>query len=543
VAVGPGAPGLEAPAPRAGSRRLPRDRAARRPLADKLAESLSARGLLIGAVFILLTWLVVRPVQDPDFWWHVTAGRWMLEHSSLPGKDLFTYTVPSQPWVDHEYLTEIGLYATQQAFGLVGVSLLFGAMTWLAIWLIDRRSQLEPQPYVIRALILALAAVAGSPFWGPRAQMITFLFVCVELYWLDRFLRGGDRQIYLLPLLIVVWANLHGGFLVAFLFLAIALLARLAGAAMARSRELVRDASILAMVGAACAVGSLLTPYTYRLLGSVAEPQASPLQQSLIVEWLSPDFHVLAFRPFEAMVLGLVAGFALGRPKLYEVVLALATLALALQSARHIPIFVAACTPILVRLYGELWRRWSAERGWALPSTSPSPRLAAVTVIALLGLAALVGVAAQRRLAEQEVLTQSTYPVAASDWLAAHPEVGTRMFNSYGWGGYLVYRFYPQPQRRVFVFGEATLMGDDQLKRYADVEGIRPDWQNQLEAAGVDYVVFGRSAPLTDALAVDPGWRKVYEDRVTAIYVRSRVQQGGIEPADRSNRQRYSSTG
>ncbi len=488
--------------------------------ASGFCDPLSARGLLLGAVFVIVAWLVVRPVQDPDYWWHVTAGRWMLEHRALPGRDLFTYTVGGHVWVDHEYLSEIGLYLLQQWIGLAGISLLFGAITLAGIWLLYRRSQLEPQPYVIVALVLALAAIAGSPFWGPRAQMLTFFFVCLELYWLERFLRRGDRHLYWLPVVMALWANLHGGFLVGFLLLGIALAATLGEAAAGRNPRLARDGARLGLVGLACAGAALLTPYTYRLLVYAVEPQASPLQQSLILEWLSPDFHVLAFKPFEAMVLALAAGLALGRPRLYEVLLVLATLALALQSVRHVPIFVAACTPILVRLYGEAWQRLSRERGWSLPRTPGSPALAAVTACVLVTLAVFIGVATERRLATQEALTRGSYPVAASDWLAAHPEVGTRMFNSYGWGGYLVHRFYPTPQRRVFVFGEATLMGDDQLRRYADVESIRPDWQSQLQSAGVDYVVFNRDAPLSDALAVDPDWRRVYEDRVAVIYVR-----------------------
>ena len=144
-----------------------------------------------------------------------------------------------------------------------------------------------------------------------------------------------------------------------------------------------------------------------------------------------------------------------------------------------------------------------------------------VTALALAGLAGFVGEATRQHLAEQEALTRAGYPVGAADWLAAHPEVGSRMFNSYGWGGYLVYRFYPSPQRRVFVFGEATLMGDQELQRYADVERIRPDWQQELDRAGVDYVVFNRSAALSDALGVDPAWRLVYRDSVAVIYVRS----------------------
>jgi hypothetical protein len=475
----------------------------------------------MGVVFTLLVWLVVRPVQDPDYWWHVTAGRWIVEHRALPGHDLFTYTIGGHSWVDHEYLTEVGLFVAQQNLGLVGVSLLFGAITWVALWLIDRRAQLEPQPYVIRALLLGLAAIAGSPFWGPRAQMLTFFFVSLELYWLERFLRGGDRHIYFLPVVMALWANLHGGFLVGFLFLGIALAAELGKAAANRDRGPAANAVRLGILGLACAAAALLNPYTYRLFAYAAEPQASALQQSLIMEWLSPDFHVLAFKPFEAMVLALLVGFAIGRPRLYESLLAVATLALALQSVRHVPIFVAACTPMLVRMYGQGWRGLAAQRGWRLPTTPASLRLAAVTASALLALAVFVGVATERRLADQQALTRGSYPVAASDWLAAHPEVGTRMFNSYGWGGYLLYRFYPDPDRRVFVFGEATLMGDDQLRKYADVEGIRPDWQSQLRAAGVDYVIFNRGAPLANALAVDQEWRLVYADPLAVIYVRT----------------------
>jgi hypothetical protein len=373
---------------------------------------------------------------------------------------------------------------------------------------------------VIRALLLGVAGIAGSPFWGPRPQMLTFLFVCLELYWLERFMRRGGRQIYWLPLVMAVWANLHGGFLVGFLFLGIAFVARLGEAAARRERTPAGEALRISLVGLASVAAALLTPYTYRLFAYAVEPQASPIQQSLILEWLSPDFHVLAFKPFEAMVLALVAGMALTRPRLYEVLLALATLTLALQSVRHVPIFLAACTPILIRLYGEAWQRLARERGWRLPRTRSSPALAAVTASVLLALAIFIGLAAERRLAAQQALTRTTYPVAASDWLAAHPEVGTRMFNSYGWGGYLVYRFYPTPQRRVFVFGEATVMGDEQLRRYADVAGIRADWQAQLQTSGVDYIVFNRDAPLSNALAVDPHWRLAYEDRVAVVYVR-----------------------
>src|SRR6202022_2394410 len=110
----------------------------------------------------------------------------------------------------------------------------------------------------------------------------------------------------------------------------------------------------------------------------------------------------------------------------------------------------------------------------------PSRRIfAVITAVALLvvALATLAHIADATSPSKQQDLTATTYPVAAADWLAAHPEVGTRMYNQYGWGGYLAYRFYPDPNRKVFIFGEAALMGDGLLNQYEDVVTLRSNWK------------------------------------------------------------------
>ena len=94
------------------------------------------------------------------------------------------------------------------------------------------------------------------------------------------------------------------------------------------------------------------------------------------------------------------------------------------------------------------------------------------------------------------------------------------MFNQYGYGGYLAYRFYPDPNRRVYVFGEAELMGDPLLLRYQAVASLRSDWASILDQDRVDYVVFNRGQALPDVLATEPGWERVYQDPYTEIYVR-----------------------
>ena len=242
------------------------------------------------------------------------------------------------------------------------------------------------------------------------------------------------------------------------------------------------------------------------------------------MEWASPNFHDLFLRPFEAMVFLVIAAFALRRPTLYQFLLTSIALFLALQSVRNVALFVAAATPVMINTYGEWWREFAAARKWTyhLP---PRRLFAVITAIVLIfiALVTVVRVANNVSPAHQQSTDAASYPVAAADWLAAHPGVGTRMYNQYGWGGYLAYRFYPEPNRKVFIFGEAALMGDDLLNEYADVYYVRSNWKQVLDKYGVDYVVENNGDPLPNLLATQPEWKLVYEDKVAVIYVRTKA--------------------
>jgi hypothetical protein len=467
----------------------------------------------------------VGPVADPDFWWHLRAGRWMVENGRLPSHDLFTYTVPGHVWTDHEYLTEVLMWLAYRGGGLLAISLGFGVVTWLGFLLLQRTSAASRPPFVVAGLGLALAAVAGAPIWGPRAQMITFLFSCLELYWLAGYLAGRSRALYWFPLLMVAWANLHGGWVIGFVFLGIAFLAeglrwlldRRPAAAAAHCRR-------LAIIGVLSLVAVLATPHGPALYLYPLKTIGSPAQESLIVEWFSPNFHENQLKPFEAMLLLAYSGFALRRPTLYQFLLTLMVTVFALQSVRNIALFVAAVTPILVETWAGVYRDLSERRPWFRRSApAPTAGLAVVTAVALLLIAGATAIRLTGDLSRQSKATADSFPVGAADYLAAHPELGTRMFNQYGWGGYLAWRFYPDQNRKVFIFGEAELMGDPLLREYQDVQTLRPDWTDVLDRYQVDYVVYNRHEALDDVLAQEPDrWKPVYSDKVSIIYARVR---------------------
>lgn len=490
--------------------------------------TLTAGGLLVAAVMVGILPLVVRRVGDADYWWHIVTARWILDNHALPAHDLYTYTVPTHAWTDHEYLSELLMYGLGKIGGQLAVSVGLGAVTWAGFWLILRRIQLRPEPAIVVALAIAVGAVAGIPVWGPRPQMITFAFICLELLLIERYLAGHRRALWAMPAVLLVWANFHGGFVIAFLFLGLAVLVELVRWLLDRGDAEARERTLhLLVISVLSGVAGLVNPHGISLYVYSWRTQTSAVQQAFITEWQSPDFHMLAMRGLEAMIVLVLLGFAVrrGRVGAFAVVASLAALLLALQSVRHIAVFVAVATPLLAWTWGPelaalLERRRTLASGFSSTSKGAmraAAMLAAVATVGALGATAVL-------LRHQAASTVENYPSGAADYLDSHPSLGTHMFSDYGWGGYMIYRFYPSDTRRVFIFGEADLMGDTIMNEYSDVVGVKSDWLDILDRHGVDYVVYDPNTALTSALATQPDWHQVYADNVAVIYVRGTPQ-------------------
>jgi hypothetical protein len=490
----------------------------------QLRVGLSVPFLLVAAVLIGMLPLVVRRVGDTDYWWHLVTAQWILDHRALPAHDLYTYTVSDHVWTDHEWLSELLLYGLNRLGGELAVSIGIGLLTWAGFLLILARIHVRPHQFIATAGALAIGVLAGEGVWGPRPQMITFFFICLLLYWLETFLAGRSRALYAMPLVVVIWANLHAGFTIAFLFLGVMAAVEAGGWVLDPTNRAALDRSLrIAAVGVASGLAGLVNPHGLSLYTYAWQTETSAVQQSFIREWHSPNFHDLDTRGFEAMFIALLIGcaFRWTRPRAWDVAVSAVALLLALQSIRNIPIFVAAATPVLAWLWAPaalaLGQRWYRQVGRL---TKRSRDLESLTLlgVGVVSLGALV--ALQSALSHQHASTVANYPSEAADYLDAHPQLGTRMFSDYGWGGYMVDRFYPRQNRKVFAFGEASLMGDTLMQNYADIVDLNGDWLSLLKQYNVDYVVFEPGTPLSSALALLPNWRLVHSDPLANIYVR-----------------------
>ncbi|MBV8196437.1 MAG: hypothetical protein JOY80_13030 [Candidatus Dormibacteraeota bacterium] len=489
------------------------------------AWALAAAGLFATLPFI------TRRVGDPDYWWQTLTGRLIFTNHSLVRTDLYTYTVPGAHWTDHEYGMQLIFYGLTRVGGLLLVSVFFAFVVWVGFAFVLARMRERQVSWLVAGATLVLGAGAGFAVWGPRSQMVDFAFLGLELWFVERFLSGKGRAFYFMPLVVLIWANLHGGFVFAFYALGV-LLVTLAVRWLweGRSKEQLALLRRAALVTVGCVVASLVTPWGPSLFIYVFRTQFSSQQSSFIAEWASPDFHMTDVLGFEIMLLLILVGFMWRRPRLYDVLLVVSGIVLALHAVRFIEIFVVVAAPIVAWQWSAAWERlrtWVAVNGrW--PAATPTLRDGVVMASALVCVAS-VGFAAYT-LRGQTASTNANYPVAAADWLEAHPNVGTRVFNQYDWGGYLAYRFYPESSRRVFIYGEAELMGDALLAQYVEVNQLHSDWEQVLDSYGVDYVVFAADRPLDTALQASSTWMQVYADGVADIFVRRSAAPAGLTP-------------
>lgn len=489
-------------------------------------------GILAGAALVAVLVVLCRRVGDPDFYWHLATGQWILDHGRLPNYELFTYTVGGHPWADQEYGSEILIALIFRGGGFLAVSLTYTAVTWAGFWLMWRRIGLEKVPPVIAAICLLLAAAAGVAVWGPRSQMISFALTCLTLYWVEAFLRDRHRHVYWLPALVVVWANLHGGFIYALMVVGLAALSEtILGAIGSQDPAHRRRALRLWVVLVASALAALVNPHTFQVYLVTLYIEFSKVQQTFIAEWQTPSFHSAEELGLEAMLLLTLAAMAIRRQRLWDVLSGMFAVYLALAAVRNASISAALATPLLAWAGTAAW----ARTPWGDRFKSYVQRRAAdatflVSVVTLAVVVGTVGFAANT-LNGQTASTDANFPVAATDCLLANPDVGTRMLNAYDWGGYLLYRFYPQDlsptdNRQVFIYGEATLMGNALVQQISDVENAEPDWQRILEENRVDYVVERADSALTMALSVDPQWKLVYDDGFAVILVKQQTLDG-----------------
>jgi hypothetical protein len=477
--------------------------------------------MFLGTVLLLALLPAIETVQDPDFWWHIGVGDWILTHHQIPHIDLFTYTVSTHEFIAHEWLSETIIAILFRNLGMGAVALFFGAVTWLGFFFILKTMKKQSFPFIGIALLIGL--LAGNPIWGPRPQMITFAGAAFVLYALKHYRDYGQKKIlYPLPFIFIIWANCHAGFVIGLGFLVLFLMVEVFERKFLKTPKTfaIKPLVVITVLSfMAIAINpNFLEIYLYpiKTLGNSA-------LQNLVDEWKSPNFHDHAFLAYEAMILLIITLLvgAKGKLKLFEAALLLITLDLSLHAVRNIVLFVVVAIPSLAFLLETNWNQYIAPH-WN-PKPPPKTVLTGSINLAVLFLIAIIITPFILPALVQSPtgkITNANFPVQAINSLHGTPPPG-RVFNQFQWGGYMTYRL---PQTKIYIYGETTLLGNDFLNEYEAVVTLKPNYEKILSDRQITWIIYATGAPLEVALETNPEWHITHKDKQATILVRQTVQ-------------------
>jgi hypothetical protein len=521
----------------------------RSQFAVKLLPSLADFAFLMPIAFLFGRMDGVKSLlADCDTGWHIRTGEWILAHASVPMRDIFSFSKPGAPWFAWEWLSDV-LFAKLNAWGglqaVVMFTILLLSATFCALFFLIRR---KANPIVAIAVTM-LAAASSSIHWLARPHLFTLIFLILFYAALEQ-VREGRTHFHRIPILAslpvitVLWTNLHGGFFVG----ALIVLAygggevlRLVFSPLGEQRAAVRlQARAYFLTGLACLAASLVNPYTYHLHVHMAQYLRDPWNSQHIMEFFSPSFHDPTAIFFEAMVVLAVLATAsnLRQGRFTESLLIVVWAHGALLAARNIPIFaIAAAPPVgaaiqhwltsLPKRHVAQWLRAAAARFNRIAAetaeTDALPRLHLVSALGVLLVAAVIYAPHPPRkfLAEFD---PNRYPAAALATLRSDP--GAHVFTYDQWGDYLIYRLYPA--YKVFVDGRSDYYGDDFEDNVMAVLNVKFGWEKILTGFGVDTILLPPSSPLTGALKESSRWRVVYDDGIALVF-RSTSRTVGIQ--------------
>jgi hypothetical protein len=489
---------------------------------------LRTRELMTAILFVSILAMAIRQPTETDTWWHLKTGQLMWEQGRILRADPFSHTVAGAPLPNHGWLVQVLLWVIYDALGLGGLAILLATIVTLTFALVY--NQCSGRPFVA-AFAVVLAAITSSISWITRPLIVSFLLAAGMLWLLARYKRTSEaRWLWPIPVLIVLWVNCHGGFVIAFLLLGCYLVGEVlnhftrGGSAGAPLKPL-----LLATLVSLPAV--LLNPYTWEMIPYAYQAVSIGVLQDYIQEWAAPDFHQLHFHPFIWLLLLTLAAMGLSPRRADWTELALVSLFayMGLVAARNISLFALVAPPVLschaAAVLEDLSQRprlaWLGKLAHSRPGPRPKRALGLLNLLLLVLVLALAGVRVGLELdglGERKTGGQ-TLPVGAADYLS-EADLPGKMFNSYSWGGYLIWRLYPD--KPVFVDGRTDLYAFNSrvLEDYVLVHWIRPGWEAVFDRYGIGYVVTERTGLVDMMLAESDGWRETYRDDVAVVYER-----------------------
>ncbi|MGC8832623.1 MAG: hypothetical protein ACP5R4_01105 [Armatimonadota bacterium] len=461
---------------------------------------------------ILCFAVTLGAVPGVDLWWQLAAGKLIWNTGSIPHTDPFSFTARGRPWIVHEWAADVLFYLVYAKLKPVWLVFLKTAVIGTALSLTLFLSLRRSGRHWLASTVVCFTALAGVYFWDVRPQMFTYLFLAALIILLDDF-RTNNRtaSLWLIPPLALVWANLHGGFIVGTLVMCSYLVGDLLDWVVREDENRSKSLLLVPTIAASLAA-SMVNPYGWSLLAYPFRLTAHPQVMHIIIEWFSPDFHDPGYRLFELLIVALLLGLAWRRTLVStgDLLLIVVLLHMSLYSVRHIPLFLIAAAPIVSHSFS------SALGEFGTHINTKTALNAASAVTAVLAAIGLLLPLRGKPLFERSIEAES-FPKDAVAFIK-RVKLSGRMWNEYRWGGYLIWHL---PEHPVFIDGRAEVYYGGPFEDFIAIHRVQPNWQALLDKYEVKFALVDTWAVLARTMEVSPYWRKLYSDRVATVFLRT----------------------
>ena len=467
--------------------------------------------MMLGTFFVgRLTYELRNFLVDPDLWWHIKLGQDIVRTHQWPTNDPYSFTVHGTPWIAYEWLGDvaIGFVAKFGLQALAAMLMILAVLITMALYYYASLCARNSKAGFVASVLVSVFAVGN---FNLRPQMFGALFLAVTVIVLELFRQGRVKALWVLPPLFLLWINAHGSWIVGLVVIAFFLLGglfefRIGSVEGVRWTERQRIQLELALLGSVAVIpitpyGTQLATYPFLVASSL------PLNVQFVMEWFPMPFDIFWGKFFLAL---LAAAFALQmiyqfKFRLQQWVLAIGGTVMACLHVRFVLLFAPFFVPILAIMLSRWLDRYHREKDKFV--------LNGVLMTAVV--AAIVWYFPSRSELEHDVEKQ--FPVRAVKFLRSH-SVHEPIFNSYGYGGYLVAYL---PEHKVFIDGRGDLYElEGVMSDYVQATRLKPAAFSVFQFYGIKTCLLERGEPLAVVLAELSGWKQIYADDKSVIFER-----------------------
>ena len=484
--------------------------------------------VLLGTLLVAVNFAIEWSFRiEPDTWWHTKLGEIILSTGHWPQRDTWSFTAYGLPRLAYEWGGEVALALTWRLGGLRGLEALLIVLTSAILLLLYYytylRSGNSKAAFVATLLVTPIAALCFTL----RPQLIGYIFLLITMISLERFRLGRQKTLWVLPPLFLLWVNTHSSFCLGFAFLGLywaSGLVTFSWGGLSAERWRPNQRLHLELVALLSLLVLPLTPYGTRLAAVPFEVAFSlPVNFANIMEWQPLPLGFGQAKILLVLLFAFIIAQVTLRPRYRLEELALFFL-MAYSTFVHSRLAILYAL-VFAPLLGSILARWVSPH---------EPKIDKYALNAALILAAAATIIhyfpSQAGLQEK---VKEAYPVQAVEYLQQHPVPGP-MFNEYGFGGYLVWSMWPA--HKVFIDGRGDVFEQAGVfSDYLSVMNLKPESLAILRSYNIESCLIPRDAPLATLLAARSDWTRVYDDKLTAIFVRQPRSQPAAMPSGLRN--------